>query len=259
MGLSLRTRSLLNIQVPSVVWKPLVGAAITMDDIEAIDVLSINALKQLDSKESVPVDMFNSEMSGIKFSVMGADSKMYPLKPGGEEVSLNYSNRLEYSSLTKQFRISEFKKQVSAIRRGLGKVVPLQTLAMFGWRELETMVCGRGFESKDVDLLMSKTQYNGPNPTDQYVQWFWDILRNDFTDDQRGMYLTFAWGRSRMPLTAAEFDTPHKLAARAGGNAAFPMAHTCFFQTDLPAYTSREVMLSRLSAAISMCGVIDGD
>jgi E3 ubiquitin-protein ligase HERC2 len=38
-----------------------------------------------------------------------------------------------------------------------------------------------------------------------------------------------------------------------------PIAHTCFFSIDLPAYTSREVMKEKLMYAITHCQSIDAD
>jgi ferredoxin len=260
MGLALRTRNLLNIRVTSVVWKALVGASITMSDIEAIDVLSTNALKGLHVEEkNMPVELYNTEMADIKFTVTGSDSKVHELCKGGRTKSLTYANRQEYAALSFNFRSTEFAVQTAAIRRGLGKVVPLASLGLFSWRELETMVCGRGFAADQVELLKTNTTYKSYSATDQHIVWLWDILENDFTDEQRAMYLTFVWGRSRMPNTSAEFDTPHKISSRSGGNQAFPMAHTCFNTIDLPVYTDRAIMSQRLATAISMCGVIDGD
>jgi len=258
MGLSLRTRNLLGFRFPSIVWKPLVGSPIDESDLESIDVLTVNILKQLNNQDAKNVN-FDQNMHDMKFTVTGCDSRVIPLCPGGEGKSLTFQNRLEYAAMLKDFRLKEFKFQTAAIRRGLGKVVPLEALGSFSWKELETMVCGRGFASEDVDLLKRNTTYNSGSSSDQHIIWFWDILQNDFTDEQRALYLSFCWGRSRLPLTAAEFDTPHKLAGRSGGDSAFPMAHTCFFQTDLPVYSSREIMLQRLSTCFSMCGVIDGD
>ena len=39
----------------------------------------------------------------------------------------------------------------------------------------------------------------------------------------------------------------------------FPQAHTCFFQLDLPNYSTDEAMRSKLSAAAQLCGEIDTD
>jgi hypothetical protein len=260
MGLALRTRNLFNVQFPSVVWKVMVGSPITLEDITSIDVLSTNALKALRLEEkNVPVDLYNTEMKDIKFTVTGVDGKVRDLCPNGSNISLTYANRHEYAALVLDYRLTEFSRQTAAIRRGLGKVVPLASLALFSWREVEIMVCGHGFTAEAVALLRTNTQYNSGSATDQHIVWLWDILENDFTDDQRAMYLTFVWGRSRMPLTSADFDTKHKISSRGGGNAAFPMAHTCFNTIDLPAYTDRTIMSQRLATAISMCGVIDGD
>jgi len=228
MGLSLRTRNLLGFRFPSIVWKPLVGSPIDESDLESIDVLTVNILKQLNNQDAKNVN-FDQNMHDMKFTVTGCDSRVIPLCPGGEGKSLTFQNRLEYAAMLKDFRLKEFKFQTAAIRRGLGKVVPLEALGSFSWKELETMVCGRGFASEDVDLLKRNTTYNSGSSSDQHIIWFWDILQNDFTDEQRALYLSFCWGRSRLPLTAAEFDTPHKLAGRSGGDSAFPMAHTCFF------------------------------
>lgn len=259
IGLSLRSRNLLGFHFPSIVWKPLVGQTVDLEDVQAVDVLALNGIKALEGAESKAVELFNSEMAEIKFTVMGADSVMHPLCPGGESKSLTFENRHEFVALMKQYRLTEFRKQTAAIRRGLHMVVPLDSLCLFTWREVQSMVCGHGFRSEDVDLLAKNTQYKSYSASDQHIKWLWDILKNDFTDEQRQDFLIFVWGRSRLPLTSAEFDTPFKIASRSGGNGAYPLAHTCFFQIDLPVYTDRATMVNKLLTAITMCGVIDAD
>ena len=137
--------------------------------------------------------------------------------------------------------------------------MPLEALGLFSWRELQTMVCGRAFAAEDVKLLKKMTEYSGCNASDQHIKWFWEVLEEDFNDHERELYLVFSWGRSRLPQTEAEFDKKHKLHSRSGGDNGFPMGHTCFFQSDLPRYSSRAVLAERVRTAITMCGVIDGD
>ena len=38
-----------------------------------------------------------------------------------------------------------------------------------------------------------------------------------------------------------------------------PKAHTCFFQIDLPNYSTEEIMEKRILTAIRFCGDIDDD
>lgn len=126
------------------------------------------------------------------------------------------------------------RAQVSAIRRGLGAVVPLRALSLFSWDEVATFVCGcaevrasnhhqlpcfvhtdwshcgpRGCQV-DVDLLYSVATYEGCSRDDRHVQLFWGVLRS-FTHEERSLFLRFVWGRSRLPLTAAEFSRPFKI------------------------------------------------
>ena len=39
----------------------------------------------------------------------------------------------------------------------------------------------------------------------------------------------------------------------------FPVAHTCFFALELPAYSTQELMKARFRYAIHNCEAIDGD
>ena len=54
--------------------------------------------------------------------------------------------------------------------------------------------------------------------------------------------------RSRLPK-ADNWDRPFKLTSKNGGDDILPLAHTCFFQIELPAYSSDEIMKQRLIAA----------
>lgn len=40
---------------------------------------------------------------------------------------------------------------------------------------------------------------------------------------------------------------------------AFPQAHTCFFQIDVPNYETDEIMAQRISTACELCGEMDTD
>lgn len=39
----------------------------------------------------------------------------------------------------------------------------------------------------------------------------------------------------------------------------FPVAHTCFFALDLPAYSTYDILRDRLHYAVTECTVIDND
>ena len=122
------------------------------------------------------------------------------------------------------------------------------------------MVCGR--PDVDVDLLERVTEYgNNCSKDDAHVKLFWQVMR-EFNQDERSMFLRFTWGRSRLPLNEAAFTQRFKILAfdRSPPDQYYPVAHTCFFQLELPRYSTAEIMREHLrckAVSCSMC-VADG-
>lgn len=88
------------------------------------------------------------------------------------------------------------------------------------------------------------------------------LLLQDFNADDRKQFLKFVWGRTRLPATEADWGshsfkvTPHMDSEKAAGdgvNGFFPVAHTCFFQLELPRYTKQEAMKVRKSSHACVC------
>jgi E3 ubiquitin-protein ligase HERC2 len=123
-----------------------------------------------------------------------------------------------------------------------------------------------GSPEMDVSLLQSKTEYRGNVcASDKHVLLFWEVL-HDLTQEQRASFLQFVWGRRNLPSNALGFGkdlfklSDHAAALQNGGHDQYlPVAHTCFFALELPRYSSKAVLSSKLLYAISNCSVIDGD
>ena len=92
--------------------------------------------------------------------------------------------------------------QVSSVREGMARVVPVPLLSLFTGPELETMVCG----SPDIplDLLKSVVTYKGVDANAPLVRWFWETLES-FSNAERSLFLRFVWGRTRLPRTIVDF------------------------------------------------------
>jgi len=262
MGLAIRSRELLSLDLPSIVWKSLISDKITEGDVLAIDRLSWKMIENLrDIEKKVDAETFDQTFADTNFVIIGSDGKEYPLVPGGRSKRLRWDNRDEYIRSVVEYRKNEFSAACQAMRRGLATVVPYSVLSLFTWMEIERFVCG--LPTMDVDLLIKMTTYQDCTPQDPHIQNFWTIIKSRFDDLERAKFLKFVWGRSRLPLKAAEFETKFKIhhlpAAKANPDAFLPVAHTCFFSLDLPAYSTLEVMRQRLLYAITHCEAIDTD
>lgn len=81
------------------------------------------------------------------------------------------------------------------------------------------------------------------------VERFWRVM-SQLTDKDRSQFLRFAWGRSRLPKEDP-WPRPFKLTYKNAGDEMLPIAHTCFFQLELPQYTTDKIMHDRLLVAIN--------
>ena len=112
----------------------------------------------------------------------------------------------------------------------------------------------------DLELLQRCTVYENCRREDVHVQYLWQALR-DFSHDERSMFLRFVWGRSRLPLTEADFSQQFKICVfdRSPADMHLPASHTCFFTLDLPAYSSLAITKKKLLYAVLNCQEVDGD
>ncbi|MES1910768.1 MAG: hypothetical protein MHM6MM_003301 [Cercozoa sp. M6MM] len=237
MGLAIRSRELMSLSFPSIIWKQLVFDRITMSDVTAIDLVSFRILDELQKIDEMAVqsgmnvdDLFESVVDA-RFIATGSDQVEYPLVPGGQFKKVTSANRNKFAEALVAFRQNEFSIQCEAIKRGMATVIPVPLLCMFTWRELELMVCGR--VAFDVDLLRKMTRYEGCTEDEPTVKLFWRLMYDHFDDDTRSRFLRFVWGRSRLPTTEEGFDRNFKLGVKHTHDDPdnyLPVAHTCFMQ-----------------------------
>ena len=80
---------------------------------------------------------------------------------------------------------------------------------------------------------------------------FWSAVER-LSNEERGLLLKFATGRSRLPAKL-------KLSRLHTAADAFPVGHTCFYQLDLPPWRDAEMAYKRIRFAIYNCMEIDDD
>ena len=100
-----------------------------------------------------------------------------------------------------------------------------------------------------MEQLRLHTVYVGWTSEHEVVQRFWRVLEA-LSNKDRSLFLRFAWGRSRLPKRESAWPREFKLNYKDVGDDMLPVAHTCFFQLDLPQYSTDEIMRERLLVAI---------
>lgn len=253
MGVAIRTESAIELDLPSLVWKPMVGEVCAAADLAAVDEMfgkELETLKAVKNKEQW-------DAHEKHWQVRSMSGRMINLVENGGSVPVEYAERETYLHEALQVRLKECIPQANAILDGFSTVVPRLVLPVMTWRELENTICGTPVI--DPEKLKKITVYEnfsggGTHPT---AIMFWKVVEG-MSNEDRGALLAFAWGRRRMP--AENSGAQFKISLMTGMNDGhLPASHTCFFQIDLPRYTNESVMREKLLYAIHSCVSIDND
>ncbi|XP_058055381.1 probable E3 ubiquitin-protein ligase HERC2 [Anopheles bellator] len=255
MGIAVRTGSPLSLNLAEPVWRQLAGEALRPSDLTEVDRDYITGLLYIRDVESDPKVFASIE---LPFSTPSAKGHEVPLSTKYNKITPK--NRAEYVKLALNYRIHEFDEQVKAVRDGMSKVIPVPLLSLFSAAELQAMVCG----SPDIPLCLLKTvaTYKGVESTAPLVQWFWEVME-EFTNQERSLFLRFVWGRTRLPRTIADFrgrDFVLQVLDKYNPPDHFlPESYTCFFLLKMPRYSCKAVLQEKLKYAIYFCKSIDTD
>ncbi|ESO89418.1 hypothetical protein LOTGIDRAFT_218809 [Lottia gigantea] len=253
IGIAIRSGSPLSLNIAESVWKQLASMPLNISDLTELDkdfLPGLICIKGMDDESLKAADM--------PFSIPSASSQEVHLSSKYSRITPE--NKSEYIKLAMNYRLHEFDDQIKWVREGMSKVVPVPLLSLFTGFELETMVCG----SPDIPLTLLKAvaTYKGIESTSSLIQWFWETME-DFTNNERSLFLRFVWGRTRLPRTIADFrgrDFVLQVLDKYNPPDHFlPESYTCFFLLKMPRYSCKSVLREKLKYAIHFCKSIDTD
>jgi len=251
-GICIRTGVKLGLDLAPFVWKPLSGVSLSRQDLFDID---RHTCEVLDIIKNCDERSFQ-EAIAENFTVSLSDRSVVDLIPNGSNQQVSFEERERYIDLVYERRLKEHELQIQTLRKGMGKIIPLQIINFLSWKELEVLVCGSSSISRE--LLKRHTVYgSGIDPSDEYIKWFWEIF-DAWSDEERRKFIRFSWAQDRLPSSDEEFLRSHTrmmikplLATSSNPDTFLPRADTCFFNIELPKYSTKAVMQQRLSVAIN--------
>nr|CAD2191708.1 unnamed protein product [Meloidogyne enterolobii] len=202
----------------------------------------------------------------------------HELLPGGRELKVNNENKISYLHLYSHYRvIKQVKNQTIYFVNGFRSIIKEKWLTLFNTHELQFLISGQ-LSDIDLDDLKKHVQYYGGfHSNHRLIRWFWSIVQNDFSCEERHLFLKFVTSCSRPPLlgfayleppfsircveTSDDLDHGDTLGSVIRGflainkrkqptNERLPTASTCFNLLKLPNYTRKQILLEKLRYAI---------
>lgn len=158
--------------------------------------------------------------------------------------------------------------QLTEVLLGIFDVVPEPTLTFFHPFELETMLC-----RVNVEEWRSRTRYMGEyyedgenNPT---VQWFWEILGQEYDDTRLKRLIEFVSGYEGIPLqeifrrqskqSNSHSESSAKFTVRGlpPKHYPYPRGNPSLFRLELPMYDSKDALRKTLNLSIDTMDLFD--
>ena len=135
-------------------------------------------------------------------------------------------------------------------------MIPCSLFNIVTSKELEIWVCGK--HTTDIDLLKRHTKYSGAyNDQHPTIQNFWQMLRQ-MTEPDRQRFIKFCWGQERIPANDQAFKALNVrfmikqcVNKKVSQDKLMPKADTCFFNFELPEYSTLEIMKAKVLQAIT--------
>ena len=208
------------------------------------------------------------ESMGLTFELTlgeGSSTRTVELMRGGRNRSVTKENVIQYIHLVAHQRLNvETATQTKAFLRGFRDLIPASWVRLFSSYELQKLISGDdSIRGIDVASLKASMQYAaGYHPSQPVMQWFWEIL-DEMTAEQQRQFLKFMTSCSRQPLLGFSSLEPAPCVQQirlpetlfeAGNDpsktAPLPTSSTCMNLLKLPNYRSKELMRTKLLAAI---------
>lgn len=199
------------------------------------------------------------------------------LVPGGKVINVTNSNKIIYIHLMAHFRMhTQIKQQTIAFAKGFHCIFSSDSLTLFSVPELQLLISGEDKPLNFTQLRQHTQYYGGFHDSHKVIIWLWDILNNDFTEQERALFLKFVTSSSKPPVLGFAFlNPPFSIRCvevsededagdsigsvirgfftirRKGPEHRLPTSSTCFNLLKLPNYSRKSVLKDKLRYAIT--------
>uniref|UniRef100_A0A672TX00 Ubiquitin-protein ligase E3B n=1 Tax=Strigops habroptila TaxID=2489341 RepID=A0A672TX00_STRHB len=238
---------------------------------------SVDELPSLDSefyKNLTSIKRYDGDISDLGLTLSYDEDVMGQLFTATFPVT----HRISYIHLMAHFRMhTQIKSQTAALISGFRSIIKPEWIRMFSAPELQRLISGDNAEIDLEDLKKHTVYYGGFHGSHRVIIWLWDILGNDFSPEERAMFLKFVTSCSRPPLLGFAYlkppfsircvevsddqDTGDTLGSVLRGfftirkkepGGRLPTSSTCFNLLKLPNYSKKSILREKLRYAISM-------
>ncbi|NXV67944.1 HERC4 ligase, partial [Molothrus ater] len=246
-GLAIYNFTIVDLHFPLALYKKLLNKKPSLDDLKELMPDVGRGMQQLlDYPEDDIEEAFCLNFT-ITVENFGT-TEIKELVPKGADIPVVKQNRQDFVDAYVDYIFNRSVASLySAFHEGFHKVCGGKVLQLFQPSELQAMVIGN--TNYDWKELEKNTEYKGEywenHPT---IKIFWEVF-HELSLEKKKQFLLFLTGSDRIPILGMKC-LKLVIQPTGGGEDYLPVAHTCFNLLDLPKYTDKETLKSKLIQAI---------
>uniref|UniRef100_A0A8D0WXT9 HECT-type E3 ubiquitin transferase n=1 Tax=Sus scrofa TaxID=9823 RepID=A0A8D0WXT9_PIG len=246
-GLAIYNSTVVDLHFPLALYKKLLNVQPGLEDLKELSPSEGRSLQELLDYPGEDIE----ETFCLNFTICRESYGVVEQKkliPGGDRVTVCKENRQEfvdaYVNYVFQISVGEW---YTAFSSGFLKVCGGKVLELFQPSELRAMMVGNSnYNWEELEeTAVYKGDYSAAHPT---VKLFWETF-HEFPLEKKKKFLLFLTGSDRIPIYGMA-SLQIVIQSTASGEDYLPVAHTCYNLLDLPKYSSKEVLRTRLTQAL---------
>ncbi|CAI5667999.1 unnamed protein product [Oreochromis niloticus] len=247
-GLALYNQCIVHLPFPLVLFKKLLGVRPSLEDLIEFNP-SVGESLQYILEDYKDDDLENLDMY---FSI-NWDGKEIDLDPESPEKLVTSQNKKEFVDAYVNHAFNTSVENVfQEFKRGFFLVCECDLVKLFRPKELQEVMVGKAFS--DWEKLKQNTHYEGEYSADHpTIQMFWEVF-DELTENQKKAFLWFVTGFDRVPILGMDkikMQVKVKEVKDLSYDQYYPETHTCFSTLELPLYSTKEIMQTKLTEALS--------
>ncbi|XP_009892293.1 PREDICTED: probable E3 ubiquitin-protein ligase HERC4 isoform X1 [Charadrius vociferus] len=246
-GLAIYNFTIVDLHFPLALYKKLLNKKPSLDDLKELMPDVGRGMQQLlDYPEDDIEEAFCLNFT-ITVENFGT-TEIKELVPNGAHIPVVKQNRQDFADAYVDYIFNKSVASLfSAFHTGFHKVCGGEVLQLFQPSELQAMVIGN--TNYDWKELEKNTEYKGEYWADHpTIKIFWEVF-HELSLEKKKQFLLFLTGSDRIPILGMKC-LKLVIQPTGGGESYLPVAHTCFNLLDLPKYTDKETLKSKLIQAI---------
>eukprot|EP01048_Picozoa_sp_COSAG05_P021697 COSAG05_NODE_4076_length_1685_cov_1.047919_1_plen_260_part_00 len=158
MGAACRFAGFCELDLPSLIWKAMLGEKSGIRELHAIDAETASHLESVAAIDDESLWNAQTEVDPVRWSVRLINHHVVLRGNHGTEV-VSFEERAEYVAEAEAAWLAQFQPQIDSMRKGFDATFPQLAARLLTWRELERRVCGVADVS--VKALQRIAKYEG--------------------------------------------------------------------------------------------------